>query len=172
MWRESCRPECVQIILLTHEREVMRPSNTGQLVLTAVSDVGVSAKRLIWRRAEPDKTLLSMLGGGSTGLVYPDTEVAGAAYSTLDIEACQRFILLDATWQEARKMYNRSPYLHAVGRVSLNSARGSRYRLRRNQKKEGLCTAECVVEILRNKDRHELADRLEEQFVHFNENGG
>lgn len=162
----------MQIFLLTHEREMARPSNTGQLVLSAVSEVGVRAERLVWRRTEPDKTLLSILGSPCTGLVYPDTETAGTSYKALGIETCERFILLDATWQEARKMYNRSPYLHAVGRVSLNSAHGSRYRLRRNQKNEGLCTAECVVEILRSKGRKELADRLEEQFIQFNVAGG
>lgn len=162
----------MQIILLTHEREVARPSNTGQVVLSAICEDGVSAKRLVWRRTEPDKSLLEIVGNTTAGLLYPDSELAGCSRDPVDIACCEQFILLDATWQEARKMYNRSPYLHAVARVSLNSPPGSRFRLRRNQKTEGLCTAECVVEILRRKGRAGLAEKLEERFLQFNDSGG
>ncbi|WOX04350.1 tRNA-uridine aminocarboxypropyltransferase [Microbulbifer pacificus] len=158
----------MQIILLTHERELERPSNTGKLVLSAVAGEGVGVERVIWRRAEPDKALLATLDDPAMGLLYPDTEVAGEAAGNMSIETCERFILLDATWQEARKMFNRSPYLHLVRRVNLVPARDSRFRLRRNQKSAGLCTVECVVEILRCKGHLELAALLEEEFERFN----
>ncbi|HEY8569971.1 tRNA-uridine aminocarboxypropyltransferase [Microbulbifer sp.] len=161
----------MQIILLTHERELERPSNTGKLVLSAVAGEGVSVERVIWRRTAPSKALLAVLDDPATGLLYPDTEVAGETVASMDVGDCERFILLDATWQEARKMYNRSPYLHSLGRLNLASEQGSRYRLRRNQKSFGLCTAECVVEILRGKGYQAIADRLEQQFLCFNGSG-
>lgn len=161
----------MQIILLTHERELARPSNTGKLVLSALASEDVCVERVIWRRTEPHNALLATLDDPATGLLYPDTEVVGEAVTGMSVGDCERFILLDATWQEARKMYNRSPYLRSLSRLNLVSAQGSRYRLRRNQKSFGLCTAECVVEILRGKGYQVIADRLEQQFLCFNLSG-
>jgi DTW domain-containing protein YfiP len=77
-------------------------------------------------------------------------------------------VLIDATWQEARKIYNHSPYLRAAPRVVLEANTASSYRLRRNQPEGGLCTAECVIEILRKQGEDNAADRLEAAFTQFN----
>nr|WP_242523683.1 DTW domain-containing protein [Microbulbifer salipaludis] len=149
-----------------------RPSNTGQLALTSATSAVVH--RIVWQRTDPDPDLLSIVSRADVGLVYPVSEVPTekSVAHPLSIEACNIFIVLDATWQEARKMYNRSAYLHGVARVSMDSARASRYALRRNQKQGGLCTAECVVEILRRKGQRILAADLESRFLQFNTQNG
>jgi len=43
----------------------------------------------------------------------------------------------------------------------------SRYTLRKNQKEACLCTAECVIEVLRSVGDAATADRLEEGFLAF-----
>ncbi len=46
-------------------------------------------------------------------------------------------------------MVNHSPYLHDLPKVSLTPNAPSIYKLRRNQKDTGLCTAECAIELLK-----------------------
>jgi DTW domain-containing protein YfiP len=52
------------------------------------------------------------------------------------------FVLLDATWPEARKMFRKSPYLDKLPVLSLQSEQLSSYKLRRSQRDEHFCTSE------------------------------
>jgi DTW domain-containing protein YfiP len=52
------------------------------------------------------------------------------------------FILLDATWPEARKMFRKSPYLDRFPVLSLQSEQLSNYRLRRSTREDHFCTSE------------------------------
>ena len=158
----------MKIFLLTHERELERPSNTGNIVLEATAGSGL-VQRVVWHRTNPDPNLLAEITRPATGVVYPVSEVAGPA---VELPQCEQFVLLDATWQEARKMYNRSPYLHTASRVNLDARNQSVYALRRNQKSGGLCTAECVAEILRQKGESRLADKVLSDFLTFNSLSG
>ena len=159
----------MKIFLLTHERELDRPSNTGAVALSATSAAQGLVERIVWSRVHPNQVLEKVLEREDAGVVYPATEVELAAeWQSTSVEACENFILLDATWQEARKMFNRSPYLADAKRVHLDPSQASRFRLRRNQKADGLCTAECVVQILREKGREELAAKVEAAFDGFN----
>ncbi len=148
----------LQITLLTHPREFSKRSNTGRLVLEAL---GEAAEQLRWDRISPPATLLEEIAAGGVALCYPG---AGAEEAG-DLGGVRRLILIDATWQEARKMYQRSPYLRQVPRVTLLPQAPSRYNLRKHQREAGLCTAECVIEILRTVGSHAVADRLEERFL-------
>lgn len=56
-------------------------------------------------------------------------------------------VILDATWQEAGKMYRQSPYLQSLARVELQTEQDSAFRLRRNQRQGGLCTLECIAAV-------------------------
>jgi DTW domain-containing protein YfiP len=63
---------------------------------------------------------------------------------TVEADSSKRplFILLDATWTEARKIFRKSPYLDGLPILSLLPEKLSRYRLRRSTRSEHLCTAE------------------------------
>ncbi|ARD21763.1 tRNA-uridine aminocarboxypropyltransferase [Shewanella japonica] len=69
-------------------------------------------------------------------------------------------ILIDATWQEARKIYNRSDYLKALQKISISSQHESIYQLRRNQVEGGLCTAECAAHILLASGEPQKAEQI------------
>ena len=58
------------------------------------------------------------------------------------------FILLDATWTEARKMFRKSPYLTHLPVLSLQTGQLSRYRLRRAARDDHLCTSEVAAACL------------------------
>jgi len=55
------------------------------------------------------------------------------------------FVLLDATWPEARKMFRKSPYLDHLPVLSLQPEQLSRYRLRRSRRDNHLCTSEVAA---------------------------
>ncbi|MCX2835957.1 tRNA-uridine aminocarboxypropyltransferase [Microbulbifer thermotolerans] len=153
----------MKITLLTHQRELERKTNTGAL---ALQHCGNMVERLVWARRSPAVDLVKAIECGKAVLVYPGGESRGT-----QLEDFAQVILIDATWQEARKIYNHSSYLQAAPRVTLTTDTASNYRLRRNQPNGGLCTAECVIEILRRHGENSAADRLHTAFIQFNQAG-
>ena len=152
----------MKIFLLTHERELLRATNTGALVASLVPEI---VERVIWQRNTPSDVLLEAIRCEKTVLLYP---LESEATEAEPVTAFDNIILLDATWQEARKIFNRSPYLKDLPRVHLQPQQISQYQLRRNQLEGGLCTAECVVEILKLKNYGDSAERLQTAFAIFN----
>jgi len=153
-------PAMIKFTLLTHFKEFDKRSNTGRLVLEILGDVAEQAR---WDRLNPPAKLVEEIEAGGVALVYPGL----SDENNDDLSDISQFILIDGTWHEARKIYQRSPYLQKARRVCLKPAGSSRYNLRRNQKEACLCTAECVIEILRSTGWVEHADRLQERFLAF-----
>jgi DTW domain-containing protein YfiP len=150
----------MKITLLTHTKEITKKSNTGKLVMEIL---GNSAEQISWDRLNPPARLLEEIAAGGVALVYPGARDD----NNDDWSDINQFILIDATWHEARKIHQRSPYLQDVRRICLKPAGKSRYNLRKNQKDSCLCTAECVMEILATIGMAEEARQLEERFLGF-----
>ncbi|MCY1544283.1 DTW domain protein [compost metagenome] len=70
------------------------------------------------------------------------------------------FVLLDATWTEARKMFRKSPYLDGLPVLGLQPEQLSRYRLRRSKRDDHLCTAEVAALCLELAGDQRAADAL------------
>ena len=178
----------INIFLLTHSREIAKATNTGRLVTQALSagnSENVSAKILLWSRTQPDPLLLSSIETAPTLLLYPSEAALLEPSASTNIkteqpllinqpvtaenplEEATNFIVLDGTWQQARKIYNKSPYLKNLQRLHLTSITQSRYSLRRNQKSSGLCTAESVIELLKLKGCFNSAESLESLYSQF-----
>ena len=151
----------VKIHLLTHQKELKRPTNTAILVVKTLGS-GL-AEQILWRRKDPDQGLLDSIARGRAVLLYKDSEEKGIE----DLSEIDDFIILDGTWQEARKIYNKSPYLHLMKTFSFSSQNKSKYNIRRNQKEGGLCTAECVIELLKMKGESQMAEKLNTAFLEF-----
>lgn len=164
----------MQIILLTHSRELLRANNTGQLVSQVL---GERARVIEWHRKQPDPVLITAIDAGLVGLVFPtdDGPPLVSSNSADNVNASAKectppfeyLLLIDATWQEARKMYNKSPYLKSLVKVGLQPTHASIYPLRRNQLEGGLCTAECVALLLKQAGEPELAQQLTECLIGF-----
>lgn len=148
----------MKITLLTHSKEIGKRSNTGRLVLEVL---GEAAEQIRWDRLEPPEGLVREIEAGGVALVYPGLQDEARP----DLSGIRRCILIDSTWHEARKIHQRSPYLQQARRISLQPAVPSRYNLRKNQKEAGLCTAECVIQLLRDLGNTEQAERLEQLFL-------
>jgi len=146
--------------LLMADIEPLKPSNTGWLIADVVPDTYAFG----WARTEVDPALLALLADPQWQpyVVFPgefvapervverlvDRVVKGEVQSLVNGEQSQGtdkrplFILLDATWPEARKMFRKSPYLNALPVLSLNPAQISRYQLRRSRRDDHFCTSE------------------------------
>jgi len=152
----------MQITLLTHSKELVRPTNTGQLVMACH---GLTVERRVWQRNQPDAQLLACMTQQPSVLLYPSDDAQPVNFSG----GYEHLILLDGTWQEARKMYNRSPYLQALPAWQLDNLPTSQYRLRRNQQAGALCTAEVVIALLQMAGMAQDATALQVAFEVFNQ---
>ena len=150
----------MKITLLTHFKEFEKRSNTGRLV---VDVLGSSAEQVRWDRMNPPSRLVEEIEAGCVALVYP----GAADENEGDLSGITQFIIIDGTWHEARKIHQRSPYLQNVRRIGLATGKKSVYNLRKNQKEAGLCTAECVIEVLRLSGNIAEAELLLERFLSF-----
>jgi len=149
----------LNIYLLTHQRERFKKTNTGKLVADVLQE---NATVIIWDRVNPNQILLNAINEGKSALLYPSSGNQVSASSTNNFE---NYIIIDGTWQEARKIYNQSPYLKTIPTVELSRDKPSAYHLRRNQKNGGLCTAECAIELLQTEGFAEQANDLQTAFL-------
>ena len=129
--------------------EPLKPSNTGWLIADVVPDTFAFG----WSRTEVDPALLALLADEQWQpyVVFPGEFVAATRLVT-DVQATDAnnakrplFVLLDATWPEARKMFRKSPYLDHLPVLSLQSEQLSNYKLRRSQRDAHFCTSEVAA---------------------------
>ena len=132
--------------LVMHDTEPLKPSNTGWLIADVIEDTSAFG----WQRTEVDERLLALLDHPQWQpyIVFPGEFVAPERVVT-EVGAVSGkrplFILLDATWTEARKMFRKSPYLERFPVLSLEAEQMSRYRLRRSKRDDHFCTAEVAA---------------------------
>jgi DTW domain-containing protein YfiP len=128
--------------------EPLKPSNTGWLIADIVPDTFAFG----WARTEVDPALLTLLADPQWQpyVVFPGEFVAPERVVT-ELAAVgpsskrPLFILLDATWAEARKMFRKSPYLDVFPVLSLEPEQVSRYQLRRSRRDDHFCTSEVAA---------------------------
>jgi DTW domain-containing protein YfiP len=130
--------------------EALKPSNTGWLVADVVADTFAFG----WARTEVDPALLALLADEQWQpyLVFPEAFVPGGRVVT-EVQAATRhsqskrplFVLLDATWPEARKMFRKSAYLDKLPVLNVQSDQLSTYKLRRSQQDSHFCTSEVAA---------------------------
>jgi DTW domain-containing protein YfiP len=154
--------------------EPLKPSNTGWLIADVVPDTFAFG----WARTEVDPALLALLSDPKWQpyVVFPaefadDARVVHDVAQDADTPTVKRplFILLDGTWDEARKMFRKSPYLQNFPVLSLQPELLSRYTLRRAQSEAHLCTAEVGALCLALAQDLQAAQALDAYFDVFTE---
>lgn len=145
-------PTRAGVCLIMCDIEPLKPSNTGWLIADVVTDTAAFG----WSRTAVDPALLTMLADPQWQpyLVFPGEFVAAERVVTqvqpveghMDQQGKRPlFVLLDATWPEARKMFRKSPYLNHLPVLSLQPEQLSNYRLRRSTREDHLCTSEVAA---------------------------
>ena len=160
------QPTHAGICLLMHDAEPLKPSNTGWLI----ADVVANTHAFGWSRTEENPALTALLNDPQWQpyVVFPEEFVQPASRvvrevaessNAIKIDDTARtspapaanlakkplFILLDATWPEARKMFRKSPRLDGFPVLSLHPDQISRYQLRRSRRDDHFCTAEVAA---------------------------
>ena len=159
------------VCLLMADIEPLKPSNTGWLIADVVADTFAFG----WARTETDPALLALLGDPQWQpyVVFPGQYAAPERVvrtvqppETLRGETGKRplFILLDATWAEARKMFRRSPYLDPLPVLSLQPDQISQYKLRRSGRDDHFCTSE-VAALCMNLAGEQLAEQTLQAYL-------
>ncbi|EEY73893.1 tRNA-uridine aminocarboxypropyltransferase [Grimontia hollisae] len=161
----------VRIELLMHETETGRTTNTGQLLEKALP----YCRRHIWQRKAPPAALLTLFADSATQtyLVFPGDHAialdnALAQHTSKPETNPIHFIILDATWQQARKMLRQSPWLQTAPMIKLPEGLSTRYTLRRNQPNGSLCTCEVGTVLLTamgETDNAAAVDKYFEKFI-------
>ena len=169
----------VGFALIMSDAEVLKPSNTGRLI----ADVVPNTFAFLWQRTEPDQNLLALLNNPQWQpiIVFPKeyAEPEQAVFDNINpmnklalednVNSDKKplFILLDASWREARRMFRKSPYLHQLPMLSFaaddpdNELVQSRYQLREASKNSHLATAEVAARALRIIEEEQTASHLD-----------
>jgi DTW domain-containing protein len=145
-------PTWAGVCLLMADTEPLKPSNTGWLIADVVPDTFAFG----WARTEVAPDLLTLLADPQWQplVVFPGefAEINRVVTETPVPESVAPvvakrplFVLLDATWPEARKMFRKSPYLNQFPVLNLAPEQVSRYVLRRSKRGNHFCTAEVAA---------------------------
>ncbi|MDL0446423.1 tRNA-uridine aminocarboxypropyltransferase [Vibrio alginolyticus] len=156
------------ILLLMHPNELKRDTNTGQLL----EQCQLNIERVIWDRKQPPAELLSLLADPSRYpvLLFPCEESITLEEVVLQSQQQTKtplFIILDATWQEARKMINKSLWLEGIPTMGLSASADSQYQLRRNQQQGNLCTFEVAAHLLGQLGEQNNQQQMQRFFAHY-----
>ena len=151
--------------LLMADIEPLKPSNTGWLVADVVTDTFAFG----WARTQTDPALIALLADPQWQpyVVFPGEYVAPErvvhAVQVASTPSAKRplFILLDATWAEARKMFRKSPYPERFPVLSLTPSQLSRYQLRRSRRDDHFCTSEVAALCLELAGEARAAETLD-----------
>ncbi|MBM6551309.1 DTW domain-containing protein [Marinomonas ostreistagni] len=155
----------MHIWLLTHSEELKKSNGTGQLVKQVLP---TQCSIITWQRTEPNAAICA-LPNDKTLLIYPRPEEQIDQTPAEEIlNSVEHIIILDGTWQQARKMYNQSPYLHGFPKYEI-IGQTSIFQRRRNQVTNGLCTAESAAFLLEKRQFHQEAEALKAAFIQHNQ---
>ena len=157
----------IDLVLLTHENELSRDTNTGKLLQQSLKQ----CESFVWQRKTPPADLIALLEDETRQpfLLFPSEESMECQQAVLNEASNQKplFIILDGTWQEAKKMLNKSPWLQPIPQVHLGITSESSYTLRRNQNSGHLCTCEVGVELLKTLGEDEPARLINDYYQHY-----
>lgn len=163
----------VAVLLLVSDNEVFKPSNTGRLILDTVEE----AFAFQWSRTEPEQDMLDLLNDPRYQpiVVFPDqyvedkTRLIVSDATSKDFQRKPLLILLDGSWREARRMFNKSPYLNALPVLSINPDQVSQYMMRRSDNEQHLATAEVASLVFQQLGHDRLHQTLTMWFDVFRE---
>jgi DTW domain-containing protein YfiP len=151
------------LLLIQHPNEVMRSTNTAKVLQWRFS----SCQTEVWDRSDPPNALLSTIEQHPNPVLLFPTQDSQTLSATVWQEAEPLYIVLDATWQEAKKMWRQSPWLQSLATYHLSIEQESHFTLRRNQKPNSVCTCEIGIELLSAHGYASKAQSLNESMQHY-----
>lgn len=160
------RPNCKTSkhwLLLTHSSEAKKRNNSG---FHAKKILGEQVSVQYWQRKQEHVVYQSeVLKDKSPVLLFPKAFTAETTFvseSYCEQWRDQPVVVLDATWQQAKKMYRQSPWLQSLDVWSLPETLpevlpGFRYQLRKGQAEGGCSTIEVMANVMAMLDEQDSA---------------
>lgn len=147
-----------EFLILRHIYEAQRPSNTGRLVALTMPNSRIipcgGGTRI--GLSPVDDEFLRVPG---TWLLWPDG--TGTQPEMSDLAPPDRVVVIDATWQQARRLYSSMPVLRTLPRLVLPAPIRYRDRLREQHRSDGMSTLEAVAAAVAKIEGIEAAKPLE-----------
>jgi DTW domain-containing protein YfiP len=147
-----------EFLILRHIYEAERLSNTGRLVALAMPN-----SRIIPCGGGTRIGLLPIddefLRAPGTWLLWPDG--SGAQPDMSGLTSPNRVVVIDATWQQARRLYSSIPVLRSLPRLVLPAPIRYRDRLRDQHRSDGMSTLEAVAAAVAKIEGAQAARPLE-----------
>jgi DTW domain-containing protein YfiP len=150
-----------EFLILRHIYEAERPSNTGRLVALSMPNsriIPCGGGTRIGLSPIDDE----FLRAPGTWLLWPDG--TGTKPNVLDMTPPDRVVVIDATWQQARRLYSSMPVLWALPRLVLPAPIRCRDRLREQHRADGMSTLEAVAAAVAKLEGVEIAKPLEKLY--------
>jgi len=151
----------MEVLILRHIYEAERPSNTGRLVALSMPNARIIPCGGGDRIGLPpvDNALLCVPG---TLLLWPNGNSADSDIS--DLATPLRIVVIDATWQQARRLYRNMPVLWSLPHLALPAPKRQRDRLREQHRSDGMSTLEAVAAAVARFEGAESTRPLEELY--------
>lgn len=128
----------LQIDLLTHRREQLRPSSTGNLIHRTVT----GSRQHLWAPDAPVREADVVLPGRELWILHPSGRAAPTAVDASKVQ----LVLLDGSWSETANMARQVASWGT--RISLPMTGESRFWLRAKQEGNRYSTAEALIHVL------------------------
>ncbi len=115
----------VEVLILQHPNEVQHAKGTARLLHLCLPNSRLMAGEIF------DETALHQLlyaDNKTPVLLYPRQNEAQAAFDDSTLPNNIRLVVLDATWQNSRRLLRLNPALHALPCVAFQNPAPTRYR--------------------------------------------
>lgn len=154
--------------LVMFDTEPLKPSNTGRLI----ADILPDTQAFMWSRTETDPALLAAIADPTRQpyVVFPASfaQAPRPVFTELPPDSKPPlFIMLDGTWNEARKMFRKSPYLDGLPVFSLDVSAKSSYVLRESPRADQHCTVEVAAALLEKSGDIQASESMSALFELF-----
>jgi tRNA-uridine aminocarboxypropyltransferase len=135
-----------KICLVIHTSELTRRANTGLLALTALVN---SEMRVRGETKEPLDLSDLLIPRYRTWLFYPSPDAVELTQELVAREQTPvQLIVPDGNWRQAGKVHYRHRELRNVQRVMISAPNTSKFRLRRQHRREGMATLQAIAHAL------------------------
>ncbi|GAB2188830.1 tRNA-uridine aminocarboxypropyltransferase [Sessilibacter sp. MAH1] len=162
----------IDVILLLHRNEVLKPTNTGRLIADCFPN---NTFAYVWARTAIDSNLEQLLKDPTREflLLFPgekNPQLTATTITELPQDKKLTVVIIDATWKQARRMYLQSPWLHQFPCIPLSEDQlCGQYGMRKAPRDMQTSTAEAFIAALNNLNKPATAEHLLAYFKIFNQ---